>query len=139
MLDLLEIALYQAGYRFVRIDGRLSVAQRTSALSTFRNDEACTVLIATITSVGEGWAAVLLPYIVMPFDANVSYSVDLTAASYVHLLEPHWNPMAEEQALDRVHRMGQERDVTATRYITENSIECVSSADFSLFTSSNPG
>lgn len=52
-------------------------------------------------------------------------SVDLTAANYVHLLEPHWNPMAEEQALDRVHRMGQERDVTATRYITENSIEWV--------------
>lgn len=35
--------------------------------------------------------------------------------------------MAEEQALDRVHRMGQTRDVVATRYVVKNSIEEVSS------------
>lgn len=54
MLDLLEIALHQAGYRFVRIDGQKSLSQRTSALNSFRNDDNCTVMIATITSVGEG-------------------------------------------------------------------------------------
>lgn len=53
------------------------------------------------------------------------YSVDLTSANFVHLVEPHWNPMVEEQALDRVHRMGQTRDVVATRYITDDSIETV--------------
>lgn len=52
-------------------------------------------------------------------------SVDLTAANYVHLLEPHWNPMVEAQAVNRVHRIGQERDVVAVRYITKNSIETV--------------
>lgn len=38
-------------------------------------------------------------------------------------MEPQWNPMAEEQALDRVHRMGQEVEVHAIRYIVKDSIE----------------
>lgn len=52
--------------------------------------------------------------------------VDLTAASHVHIIEPQWNPMIEAQALDRVHRIGQTRDVVTTRYIIRNSIETVS-------------
>ncbi|KAF5643190.1 SNF2 family domain protein [Fusarium sp. NRRL 52700] len=103
MLDLLELALRREGFKFTRIDGQRSLGERTSALRCFRNDDSCTVMIATIGSIGEG--------------------VDLTAANFVHIVEPHWNPMLEEQALDRVHRMGQTRDVVATRYITSNSIE----------------
>lgn len=38
-------------------------------------------------------------------------------------MEPQWNPMAEEQALDRVHRIGQTQPVTATRYIVSESVE----------------
>jgi hypothetical protein len=53
-------------------------------------------------------------------------SLDLTAASRVHLMEPQWNPMAEEQALDRVHRIGQRKKVIAIRYIVSSSIEEVS-------------
>ena len=45
------------------------------------------------------------------------FSIDLTAASQVHLLEPGWNPMLERQALDRVHRIGQKRNVLTIRYI----------------------
>lgn len=41
-------------------------------------------------------------------------------------MEPQWSPMAEEQALDRVHRMGQTRNVVATRYVVKESIEEVS-------------
>ena len=44
-------------------------------------------------------------------------------------VEPQWNPMAEEQALDRVHRLGQTREVIATRYIVKSSIEEVSHSD----------
>jgi SNF2 family DNA or RNA helicase len=47
-------------------------------------------------------------------------------ANHVHLIEPHWNPMAEAQAVDRVHRIGQTRDVVITRYIVDDSIESVS-------------
>ena len=41
----------------------------------------------------------------------------------VVLLEPFWNPAAEEQAIDRVYRLGQRKPVTVTRLVTERSIE----------------
>ncbi len=53
-------------------------------------------------------------------------SIDLTPANCVHLLEPHWSPMVEAQAVDRVHRIGQSRPVQATRYVTRESVEIVS-------------
>ena len=56
--------------------------------------------------------------------------LDLTAASRVHLLEPQWSPMAEEQAFDRVHRMGQPRAVAITRYVMKDSIEEVTSPPY---------
>ncbi|KAK3983814.1 SNF2 family N-terminal domain-containing protein [Cladorrhinum sp. PSN332] len=103
MLDLLEMALQQRGFIYTRIDGQKSLQQRKSSLHSFNHDDQCTVMIATIGSIGEG--------------------VNLTAANSIHLVEPHWNPMAEEQALDRVHRLGQTREVAAIRYITDQSIE----------------
>ncbi|KAL9098570.1 MAG: hypothetical protein Q9187_009633, partial [Circinaria calcarea] len=45
-----------------------------------------------------------------------------------YLLEPQWNPMMEEQALCRVHRMGQTKAVTTIRYIMSNSFEEVTAA-----------
>ena len=38
-------------------------------------------------------------------------------------MEPQWNPMVEDQALDRVHRIGQTKEVTTIRYIVRNTIE----------------
>lgn len=52
-------------------------------------------------------------------------SIDLTAATNVHILEPHWNPIAEAQAVDRVHRISQTKDVTVVRYLTANTVEMV--------------
>ncbi|GFY84684.1 DNA/RNA helicase protein [Actinidia rufa] len=49
--------------------------------------------------------------------------INLTAASRVYLLEPWWNPAVEEQAMDRVHRIGQTEDVKIVRMIARNSIE----------------
>lgn len=54
MLNLIESALLGEGFKFARIDGQKSLAERTWALQSFRNDERCTVMIATIGSVGEG-------------------------------------------------------------------------------------
>lgn len=50
----------------------------------------------------------------------------LTAASRAYLMEPQWNPAIEEQALSRIHRIGQTRPVTTVRFIMDNSIEQVS-------------
>ncbi|KAE8448034.1 hypothetical protein EG329_009957 [Mollisiaceae sp. DMI_Dod_QoI] len=103
MLDLIVIALKRHGFRFQRIDGQSNLQQRNVAIQQFNEDPTCAVMLASIGSAGEG--------------------VDLTAANHVHLVEPHWSPMAEAQAVDRVHRIGQSRDVTVTRYIANNTIE----------------
>jgi hypothetical protein len=49
--------------------------------------------------------------------------LDLTAGSRAYILEPQWNPMVEEQALCRVHRVGQKREVTTVRYLIRGSFE----------------
>lgn len=47
----------------------------------------------------------------------------LTAANNVFLMEPQWNPMIEDQALDRVYRIGQTKPVTTVRYIVQGTLE----------------
>ena len=47
----------------------------------------------------------------------------MTVANHVFLMEPQWNPMLEDQALDRVYRIGQTKEVTTTRYIVANTLE----------------
>ncbi|KAH0543143.1 hypothetical protein FGG08_002488 [Glutinoglossum americanum] len=103
MLDLVARALHSEGFVFERLDGKKTDTQRRKAIGNFRADPNCTVLLATIGSAGVG--------------------LDLTAASRVHLLEPQWNPAIEEQALDRVHRIGQQKPVITTRYLVANSID----------------
>lgn len=49
--------------------------------------------------------------------------LNLTAADYVVLLDPWWNPAVEQQAIDRSHRIGQKRTVISYRFITKNSVE----------------
>jgi superfamily II DNA or RNA helicase len=51
------------------------------------------------------------------------YGLNLTAADHVILLDPWWNPAVEAQAIDRAHRMGQERVVTATRLALRGTVE----------------
>lgn len=65
----------------------------------------------------------------------VAFSIDLTVANYIHLLEPHWNPMAESQAIARVHRMGQCKEVLTTRYLTRDTIETVSKRTYRAYPS----
>ncbi|KAL6796982.1 P-loop containing nucleoside triphosphate hydrolase protein [Trichoderma sp. SZMC 28012] len=103
MVDLTQQCLKANGFVCARIDGQLSLEERSKAIKQFILDPKCTVLLATIGSAAEG--------------------IDLTVANNVHLLEPHWNPMTEAQALDRVHRIGQPREVLVTRYITRDTIE----------------
>ncbi|KAK2685769.1 hypothetical protein QWA68_015378 [Fusarium oxysporum] len=103
MLDLVGFALNSQGFQFQRIDGQSSMSQRKVALETFGSDPGCNVMLASIGAAGEG--------------------IDLTSASAVHIVEPHWNRMAEAQAVDRVHRIGQQKGVHVIRYIANDSIE----------------
>ncbi|KAL8969589.1 MAG: hypothetical protein Q9183_001935 [Haloplaca sp. 2 TL-2023] len=102
-LDLIQIALKEARIRYVRLDGKMGRKQRAAALDAFRDDPTVTVILISIGAGGLG--------------------LNLTAGSKVYVMEPQFNPAAEAQAVDRVHRLGQTRDVIITRYIMEESFE----------------
>lgn len=54
-----------------------------------------------------------------------SYSLNITAASRIHILEPQWNPAVENQAIGRVVRIGQRKVPTVVRYFVKDSVEQV--------------
>ncbi|KAJ5496022.1 hypothetical protein N7539_001138 [Penicillium diatomitis] len=103
-LDLIEIALKQNGFHgFTRIDGTMSLKARSNALDAFAKEDSVTIMLATIGAGGVG--------------------LNLTSASRVFVMEPHYNPAAIAQAVDRVHRLGQRREVVIMQFIMKNSIE----------------
>ena len=102
-LDLIGRALTDNGFDFVRIDGSMSLPKRKKVLNALASDDDTTILLASIKAAGQG--------------------LNLTAASRAFIMEPMWNPAAEAQAVDRIYRIGQEREVKIIRYIMEDSIE----------------
>lgn len=102
-LDLIQMALEDNHVRFVRLDGRMSRIQRTTSLDVFREDPSVIVILVSISAGGLG--------------------LNLTTASKVYVMEPQFNPAAEAQAIDRIHRLGQTREVTTTRFIMAGSFE----------------
>ncbi|GAW12145.1 hypothetical protein ANO14919_015030 [Xylariales sp. No.14919] len=102
-LDLIEIALENVGIRFTRLDGKMSRPARSAAMTTFREDDSVHVMLVSISAGGLG--------------------LNLVTGNTVYMMEPQYNPAAEAQAIDRVHRLGQKRPVRTVRYIMRNSIE----------------
>jgi SNF2 family DNA or RNA helicase len=76
---------------------------RSGPVEGFQNDRGPAVILVSLKAGGTG--------------------ITLHAADYVFLLDPWWNPAVENQAIDRVHRIGQERRVFVYRMITEGTIE----------------
>jgi len=131
MLDLIEASLRDRGMKFCRIDGQSSLPQRKHALKRFDNDPECNIMLASIGAAGEGSVSAFTAVSLGQFILTLITRIDLTVANLVHITEPHWNPMAEAQAMDRVHRIGQQRDVEVIRYIVSDSIEKVRAASLS--------
>jgi len=103
MLDKVEDALEAAGIRYDRLDGTMKRDDRTRAMDSLKYDPACEVLLVSLKAGGVG--------------------LNLTAAQRVYLMDPYWNPAVENQAVDRIHRLGQTRPVTTVKLIIENTIE----------------
>jgi len=103
MLDLVEIPLKKAGIKFVRLDGSMPQYQREKSVAAFKEDPTVTVFLISIKAGGVG--------------------LNLVSASYVFLLDCWWNPSTEDQAIDRVHRLGQTRPVHVTRFVVKGTIE----------------
>lgn len=102
-LDLIQIALDNVGIRYTRLDGKMTRPARSNAMDAFRDDDSVHVILVSIMAGGLG--------------------LNLTAGNHVYVMEPQYNPAAEAQAVDRIHRLGQKRPVRTVRYIMRNSIE----------------
>jgi superfamily II DNA or RNA helicase len=101
LLALVREALDAAGLVYEYLDGKTRDRQR--AVDRFQDDPACPLFLISLKAGGQG--------------------LNLTAADYVFLLDPWWNPAVEAQAIDRTHRIGQTRSVIATRLVARATIE----------------
>ncbi|EFJ12572.1 hypothetical protein SELMODRAFT_123971 [Selaginella moellendorffii] len=103
MLDLIGYSFELAGVKCVKLDGGMSLSQRSTAIDTFRNDPECKLFLMSLKAGG--------------------VALNLTVASYIFLMDPWWNPAVEHQAQDRIHRIGQYKPIRVTRFVIENSVE----------------
>ncbi|KAA6440681.1 DEAD/DEAH box helicase [Dyadobacter flavalbus] len=100
-LDLFRNYLEEKDIPFAYLDG--STKNRQEQVETFQENDAIKVFLISLKAGGLG--------------------LNLTAADYVFILDPWWNPAIEAQAVDRAHRIGQDKTVFTYKFITKNSVE----------------
>ncbi len=101
-LDIIEQNIKEKNIPFSRIDGSYSLKKRNENIEKFQNGDNQVFLIS-LKAGGLG--------------------LNLTAASYIFLMDPWWNPAVENQAIDRAHRIGQKNSLNVFRLIMKDSIE----------------
>ncbi|AQK46391.1 Putative SNF2-domain/RING finger domain/helicase domain protein [Zea mays] len=103
MLDLLELSLNRNGIQFRRLDGAMSLDLREKEVNGFKTDPEVRVMLMSLKAGNLG--------------------LNMVAACHVIMLDPWWNPYAEDQAVDRAHRIGQTRPVTVSRFTVKDTVE----------------
>ncbi len=103
MLSIIRTALLNAGIKFAYLDGSTPLNKRKEQVKNFQEDETIKVFLISLKAGGVG--------------------LNLTAADYVYLIDPWWNPAAEQQAIDRTHRIGQTKKIFAYKMICKDSVE----------------
>lgn len=103
MLALIKNELKKNEIVFEYFDGSTSPADREKAIQNFQTNEKCRVFLISLKAGGVG--------------------LNLTAADYVYIVDPWWNPAVEQQAIDRTHRIGQTKNIFAYRMICKDTIE----------------
>ena len=101
LLSILRYHLDEQGIVYEYLDGR--TRNRQEKVERFQTDTDCRLFLISLKAGGVG--------------------LNLTAADYVFILDPWWNPAVEAQAVDRVHRIGQTRPVFAYRLIARGTVE----------------
>lgn len=102
LLDLVEQDLVARGFRVAKLTGATATSKRATLVEDYQRGE-YDVFLLSIKAGGVG--------------------LNLTRASFVFLLDPWWNPAVEDQATDRVHRIGQTQPVTVYRLVSMETIE----------------
>ncbi len=103
MLALIKTKLDELGVKYEYFDGSTSAPDREKAIQSFQNDDEVRVFLISLKAGGVG--------------------LNLTAADYVYIVDPWWNPAVEQQAIDRTHRIGQTKNIFAYRMICKDTIE----------------
>lgn len=103
MLHLIRARLEQDRIEFAYLDGSTPQEDRQKQVQLFQEDAQVRVFLISLKAGGVG--------------------LNLTQADYVYLVDPWWNPAAEQQAIDRAHRIGQTKPVFAYKMICKNSVE----------------
>jgi SNF2 family DNA or RNA helicase len=103
MLALIREKLKELEVDYEYFDGSTSAIDREKAIQRFQNDKNCRVFLISLKAGGVG--------------------LNLTAADYVYIVDPWWNPAVEQQAIDRTHRIGQTKNIFAYRMICKDTIE----------------
>ncbi|NOR76805.1 MAG: ATP-dependent helicase [Draconibacterium sp.] len=100
-LELIQDKIEQENWKFSKLTGQTT--KRENVIKEFQDDAENRIFLISLKAGGVG--------------------LNLTEADYVFILDPWWNPAAENQAINRAHRIGQDKNVFVYRFITENSIE----------------
>ncbi|XP_071945347.1 DNA excision repair protein ERCC-6-like isoform X2 [Antedon mediterranea] len=104
MLDIIQKLLWSRDIKFLRLDGTIrKLEEREKLIKSFQENDVYSVFLLTTQVGGVG--------------------LTLTAADRVVVFDPHWNPATDNQAVDRVYRIGQTRSVVIYRLITCGSVE----------------
>lgn len=103
MLALIRQKLDALGVKYEYFDGSTSAPDREKAIQNFQNNDEVRVFLISLKAGGVG--------------------LNLTAADYVYIVDPWWNPAVEQQAIDRTHRIGQTKNIFAYRMICKDTIE----------------
>jgi SNF2 family DNA or RNA helicase len=101
LLSIVRDGMDERGIAYAYIDGK--TRNRAEQVKRFQEDPSVPVFLISLKAGGLG--------------------LNLTAAEYVFLLDPWWNPAVEAQAIDRAHRIGQSRTVVAYRLVARDTIE----------------
>jgi len=103
VMDILENYVQTTGFKYVRLDGQSALADRRDMVAEWQTDDDLFVFLLSTRAGGVG--------------------INLTAADTVIFFDSDWNPTVDSQAMDRAHRLGQERPVTVYRLLARGTIE----------------
>ncbi|NXQ07178.1 TTF2 factor, partial [Vidua macroura] len=104
MLQVVAVHLQRLGLKYATVDGSVNPKQRMDVVEEFNNNpKGPQVMLVSLLAGGVG--------------------LNLTGGNHLFLLDMHWNPALEDQACDRIYRVGQKKDVVIHRFVCEGTVE----------------